>query len=81
MGSRCSKRVFFRMFRPMRWSIKARRVFMVVLPLAIPVWLIAVMSVLVLGFTLEAAKAIKHAWNAPPEQRRVSSYSYYGYGK
>ena len=79
MGSR-NFRVFVRLFQPMRWSIKARRLFLVSLPLAIPAWILAVIATLILGHAMEIQQVLRQAWNAPPK-RRHARYSYYGYGK
>ena len=69
-----------RLFQPMRWSIGARRAFLLLLPLAIPAWITAVLMAAALAIAVDFGQVLRRFWAAPPK-RRVSSYGYYRYGR
>jgi hypothetical protein len=61
----------------MGWSITARRLCLLLLPVAVPVWLVALSLAIVCACAAEIGRWLSHLWNAPPKPQRHR----YGYGR
>lgn len=68
------RRAWRRAVSPLSWSIRTRRMFMLVLPLSILLW-IGWLTALVLAMMLRSVwKPLSTFWQAPPRPLRHSSY-------
>ncbi|MEO7247009.1 MAG: hypothetical protein ABIW31_01025 [Novosphingobium sp.] len=70
---------WLRLLSPLSWSIAMRRLFLVTLPISIPVYVAVVIIMFVIMVVVAAAVPIIEFWSAP-QQRLGSGYGY-GYGK
>ena len=65
-----------RLSRPSTWSVWARRLFLVGLPIAIPLWLMAFVVLAASAILKSIMRSISSYWNDPPKRLRSGSYSY-----
>ena len=68
------------LFHPLRWSIQTRRLFVLLLPLAVPAWAVAVVIAVTCVCAAPFGNGLRHFWTAPPN-KRSNDYRYYGYGR
>jgi hypothetical protein len=73
-------RTAVRLCRPMRWSITARRLCLLVLPIAVPAWIVAMVCCLVFACASELGGGVRILWSAPAKSRRYA-YRAYRYGR
>ena len=72
-----SKNYGKRLLRPKTWSVKARRAFVLTLPISVPVWLLAMVGIGIGKATQELFTPLANFWSAPPEKlRNYGNYSY-----
>lgn len=64
--------------RPRSWRVRTRRAFVMSLPIALPIWLVYLLSLYVAELGAEATASLRPFWSAPP--RSYGSYSRYFYG-
>jgi len=65
-----------RLTSPSSWEIKSRRLFLLTLPVSLPLWLSALVAVGMLACLRKLVKPVVNFWNEPPKHRA----GYYGYG-
>jgi hypothetical protein len=66
-----------RLARPMTWSVRTRRLFVLLLPIAVPVWVAAFAAMVVGAIAGDICAAVRRFWSAPPRKRtRHNSYGY-----
>lgn len=65
------------LFSPMSWSVAKRRMFLVLLPLSLPAWALAVLGILALSVLEGLISPLWTFWSAPPRSRG-RGYDYYG---
>ena len=68
------------LIRPRTWSVKARRMFVVGLPVAIPLWLLAFLVVATIGTMKSILRPISSYWNDPPKRLGSGNYHYSSMG-
>ena len=71
-----TKRWARRLTRPSTWSIKARRLFLAGLPVAIPLWLLAGLVLACVSTLKSIVRPISSYWNAPPKRLSGGNYNY-----
>ena len=69
-------RVAVSLLSPRSWRVGTRRMFVITLPLSVPLWLSAILIVSLLRVSMLIAKPVLAFWNDEPT--RISS-SYYEY--
>jgi hypothetical protein len=68
----------FRLWRPMSWPRRIRRAFLLLLPLALPIWALLNLASVSGAFLRALGRLMGKYWNGP--QRRYRRYgSYYGH--
>ena len=60
-----------RITQPSSWQIRTRRRFLLTLPIALPLWLAALVAVLILVGLRKLAEPVVKFWNDPPKLRYV----------
>jgi hypothetical protein len=75
-----TKRWARRLSRPSTWSVGARRLFVAGLPIAIPLWLLAVLVVAAIGIFKSIVRPIAAYWNDPPKRLGSRGYGYSALG-
>ena len=65
-----------RLRKPITWPIALRRVFLVSLPIALPVWLISLLIMVAMGALKRIIAPFATFWNAPPKRLRNERYEY-----
>ena len=71
-----TKRWARRLSRPRTWSVGARRLFVVGVPIAIPLWLLAMLVFGAVSVVRSIARPIASYWNDPPRRLGSRGYSY-----
>ena len=69
---------WLRLLSPLSWPIAIRRLFLLTLPISVPLYVAAVVVLFVVMLALATAEPIIQFWSAP-QQRLGSGYGY-GYG-
>ena len=64
--------------RPRSWRVRTRRAFVMSLPIALPIWLVYVVSLYFAELGAEATASFRPFWSAPP--RTYGSYGRYFFG-
>jgi hypothetical protein len=68
-------RFLIKLRSPRSWRIRTRRIFLVLLPVSLPVWLLALLSFGIINGLRAGFRPIATFWTAPPKR----PHSYYGY--
>lgn len=69
-------RLWNRLRKPVRWRLTTRRIFLLLLPAALPLWLAALFVLVVLKAFGAVFEPLVMLWNAPPRH----SVGYHSYG-
>lgn len=78
MNSRTSARMARRLISPYSWKIRHRRLFLLTMPVSIPLWLGAFAALAIIVCAQKLAAPLGTFWSAPP--KRIRSFETYGYG-
>lgn len=62
---------------PKSWEMRTRRIFLATLPIALPLWIAALIAMGVLVSFRKLAEPLVKFWNDPPQRR----YRYYAHSR
>lgn len=65
--------------RPMTWSTNERRVFILTLPVSVPLWILVLFGAEIRRGLKQACRPLVSFWSGPPQRPRRSSYWSYGH--
>jgi hypothetical protein len=66
-----------RLFSPLSWRTRTRRIFLMTFPLSLPAWVAFTCLVVVARWLEILAQPIVYFWNAPPRRLHRGYYKYY----
>jgi hypothetical protein len=72
------RRTLRRLTSPRTWQVSVRRIFLIGLPVTVPLWLAALLGVLIASAIHDFMRPVREFWTAPPRQLtyRSSLYDY-----
>ena len=68
--------LWLRVISPMSWSVWLRRLFLIILPVSAPIYLVIIIGLLVLLLIAAVTGPIAEFWNAPQQRLRGGYYGY-----
>ena len=71
-------RVAARLRSPRAWRVRTRRLFLLTLPLSLPLWLLALVALGAVFAARAVFRPVVTFWNAPPKRGRYNYYGGYG---